>query len=413
MLLVLLILGSISCKPEIQDLSYAGKDIVYLSTLEEPTLDYSSDKTIPIQVQTTYRVSQDTPLEISLEGLNGADLAWIKVTEPSIVIPKGERSTVFHIGVNNQGTPPTQEDSEYNVTIKNLDARHQSIDKDLRIRLQYTQTISLTEDQKELLKKYKEMGLDLSPFIGKVKVKTHVQVPADGLIEGFKYPWEKDYEGYTILTLSPDATETKPILYMDRNPMGLDEFLYYGLRKNTIENYEFWYAEGAGPRFKQIMEAIQWNDKSVETFSAYLDGLKIKTKPDKDGNFVFDNYTTTVETQLDEFKAVPFRYRYSAWDRQKQWMDSGDEEAMNCYLEGGTAEPQTYLNVADVRHSVTVDPRTDKYKKLPKCTGKIDVKQNKMTFFFWIYIENSGDHTAVTVEYQGNPSTAHTTEATH
>ena len=87
-----------------------------------------------------------------------------------------------------------------------------------------------------MLEGYKAKGLDLSKWIGLIPVKVSVEVPPTDGLESLINGMKKVYTGKTVITLSEDATAEQPILKMTNNPMGLTEFMYDMLRKETVEN---------------------------------------------------------------------------------------------------------------------------------------------------------------------------------
>ena len=101
--------------------------------------------------------------------------------------------------------------------------------------------------------------------------------PTDGLeslINGMK----KVYTGKTVITLSEDATAEQPILKMTNNPMGLTEFMYDMLRKETVENDMYWYydvEEGEVNPYMAMMELIGLSKTSLETFEMTLDNIRV------------------------------------------------------------------------------------------------------------------------------------------
>lgn len=381
----------VSCSSE-QSFEYLGKNMVYLEAEEEPVLSVANNKEIPIKLMTINRATKDIKVEVVITPLAGAEKEGIEVVEKELILKAGEREITFHIR-RGSGYYPTTSISEYEVGVRTLSEEEIAVHRPLRIRLKSFSEIKLTSEQKRLLEIYKQKGMDLTSFIGIVKVETTVEVPPEGLIEGFKDPWTKKYEGVSVITLSEKSTEEQPVLKMTSNAMGAEEFFYFGLRKNTIENYEFWYGEYAAPLFKDIRELISWTDKSVETFSTSLDNIRIAEK-DSEGNFTIEFLRKEKNLPV----LVPFEFNYSAWSRQKVLIDKGNEKAIDCHERGASADPGRYLNTADV----TFDDFSDEGGAMPPCIGKWDVKENSWEFYFFTYIECAGNHTVVRTKYMGS-----------
>lgn len=64
------------------------------------------------------------------------------------------------------------------------------------------------------------------------------------------------------------------MLDMTENPMGMTEYLYKTLRQLTVDDNEYFALEDDGSGL-ELMELINWNDKSEESFTVSLPGLKI------------------------------------------------------------------------------------------------------------------------------------------
>lgn len=392
--LLLLLIFLCSCKDENKIEEYVGINTIYLETVKDPTLTLGENGAIAVTLKSVQRAIRDTRFNFTILPLEEADGNWAKIKETEIVLKKGEREVTFHIVANDAATP-TKELSQFDLTIEQMPDKRMELKSPLRFGLLNVTVPTLTENQLKLIEGYKAKGIDLSPFLGKVKVKTTVNIPAGGLIKDFENPAEKTYEGFSIITLSDKSTAEQPILNMTHNAMGMSEFFYFAVRKETIENYEFWYGEYAGPLFKEIRELINWTDKSVEEFKVTLDTIKIAEKNGDKFSIKYlgkgkDNYD-------DEINVIPFGFEYTAWDRQKKLIDKGNLKAIECHEQGASAMPNRYINLS----SITVDSYDEK-KPMSPPVGEWSISEKKMRFHFLTSVSDAGWYITVKTEYEGN-----------
>lgn len=87
--------------------------------------------------------------------------------------------------------------------------------------------------------------------------------------------------------MSEYATVDQPILKITENPMGLTEFLYDILRKETVCNDEYWYGEYAGKYYQKMMDLIGLTKDSQETFSVSLDSIRVNMPQNGESNVEF------------------------------------------------------------------------------------------------------------------------------
>ena len=162
------------------------------------------------------------------------------------------------------------------------------------------------------------------PFIGSIKVKTTVFSSEGGSTQDFATEFTREFNGKSIIGLSSSATTSSAVLKMTDNPMGLTEFLYFLLKKNTIEDTEYFTLQ---PNPQKVMGLINWNKNSQETFNVSLDNIEIKTPINgvSEINFIGD----VNKTNESVIKVVPFKMEYTAWDRLKNLAASGNTEAQS------------------------------------------------------------------------------------
>lgn len=375
---------------EKKELTYTGENTIYLSIEKDNVLTTGENGKIGIKLTAVHKAIENHDFEFKIKALEGANPNLVYVKGDKIRLKEGEREVVFYIEAK-EGEKSDIDLLQYELTIENFPHKSMKLDKPLRFNLLNVKVPELTQAQKGLLENYKAKGMDLSPYIGKLRVKVSVKIPADGSIEGFLKPDEKKYEGFSIVTLSEKSTNDKPILKMIYNPMGLNEFFYFAMRKHTIENKENWYSEYTGPAIKGIMELIKWNDKSVESFTSSLDDMIVGAKSSDKSNLMIIGKGE--DAYGDSIDVVPFKFIYSAWDRQKKLIDSGNKQAKEYHEQGGSAYPPRYLNNTGVK--------TDEYGNgiFIESKGTLNFDAKKMKFDFVTSVTDGGDYIVVNVEY--------------
>ena len=163
-----------------------------------------------------------------------------------------------------------------------------------------------------------------------------VEVPPTDGLESLINGMKKVYTGKTVITLSEDATAEQPILKMTNNPMGLTEFMYDMLRKETVENDMFWYydpGEGEVNPYMAMMELIGLSKTSLETFEMTLDNIRVDLPQNGVSNVEFLGERPDIWDETELITIVPFAYDYSAWNRLKEMLDTGDNELAQEYVE--------------------------------------------------------------------------------
>lgn len=391
-LLILLTAFLFACKDDTTK-EYVGINTIYLESEKDPVLTIGENGTIAIRLKTVQRAYRDTPFHLTIKPLEQALSDWVKIKESNIVLKKGEREITFHL-IAKAGVVPDRDLSHFELTIKQMPDERMELKAPLRFRLLNVAVPELTDAQQTLIEGYKLNGINITPFLGKIKVKTTVDIPAGGNIKEFENPQKKIYEGFSVITLSEKSNADIPVLKMVYNPMGMNEFFSFSLKKHTIENYEFWYGEYSGPLFKEIRELIDWNDKSIERFSATLDNIRIGKKQ---GDKISIEYIAEgVDGIGYPIMHIPFQFEYSAWNRQKKLIDKGNLKAIECHEQGASAYPCMYLNNTDILHNMY----DEKQKMHDTALGKWLLSEQKMQFSFLTTVNQAGDYISVTVEYE-------------
>lgn len=396
--------ASTACNEE-KATGYSGTNKIYLSAENNNAVIVESDNT-PLKVEVTltstvetattltFRLEDDTQELLSLEG-------------NPVTIAAGEKSATFQV-VSNVKNLLTE--STY-ITV-GIDAAQlpagMELAEALRIRVNPNPAVpELTEEQKALLAGYKEKyGVDLTAFLGVMKCQTTLNIPGNGTTNEFSTPKTEEIPGQTVITLSEESTADMPVLKMVDNPMGLTEYLYWVFRQNTIDDDEWWNSTdvSASPSTHKLMELIDWTPTSNETFNVTLDGIKCQniTASGADLDILGEAKACSGIKGYEDYEiiyspVVPFEYTFSAWDRQKAILDTGDAEMIETYISGGSAEPSYYLFAASCSQT---DADDWGFENLIDNKGHIDFEKGEMTFDFNIAHNCAGDYTIVNVTYK-------------
>ncbi|MDO4229574.1 MAG: DUF4929 family protein [Capnocytophaga sp.] len=385
------ILGSlISCsKDNGSDNNYSGANKTFLTAEGTSTLVIGEDpKQISAKLTLTNAVTTAIEVDLKVTDTNGNATDALVITPNRLEIKAGSREASFSIQLKENITLLEQTRVKINIV------PHQTLTTgdDLYITLQPSATIAeLTDAQKKLLEGYKANGMDITPFLGKLSVKTKVYSPAGDYSKYFTEAFEKTFEGKTIITLSEQATASKPVLKMTENPMGAVEFFYDVLRKNTVEDDEYFLKLPLSPR---LMELITWNKDSQETFSATLDGIEVENPQGNISNLNYVHEFTNYNN--DTYNLVPFIFEFSAWNRLKKLIDENNTEAKEYHAQGSTSYPNFFIN------NSSIDTDELGGGAFVPTTGSIDFAKGIMKFTFLSYHSLSGDYLKFEVEYNLN-----------
>ena len=365
---------------------YSGKNQVYITAQGDKTLTIGeSNQKIDAKVTLTNPVTQNTNLTLKAVDANGQPSSLITFSQNPITIAKDSKEVAFEVKLS----PNAALTKEQRLKITFESAAELVAKEDLNIVVKPTPAIeALTDAQRTLLDGYKAKGIDLYPFIGSIKVKTTVFSSEGGSTQDFATEFTREFNGKSIIGLSSSATTSSAVLKMTDNPMGLTEFLYFLLKKNTIEDTEYFTLQ---PNPQKVMGLINWNKNSQETFNVSLDNIEIKTPINgvSEINFIGD----VNKTNESVIKVVPFKMEYTAWDRLKNLAASGNTEAQSILDSDGTSNPQYYVNNDNIL--------TDEYEvgNWKASKGSINFQNKTMSFEFLVYHTYSNGYVQVKVEY--------------
>ncbi|MDO4881060.1 MAG: DUF4929 family protein [Capnocytophaga sp.] len=390
----LAVLTFIGCsKDNDSQVQYSGENRVYITAEGDKSLTIGeADQKIEAKISLTTKVDTNTSLQLKVVDAQGQTSDLVSLSANPISIQKDGKEATFTITLAENKS--VTEEQRLKVTFEPVTGL--TAQEDLQIVVKPSLTIaSLTTAQRQLLDAYKAKGMDLYPFMGKVKVTGSIFSPADGY-DDFATEFTRPIEGNSIISLSETASDT-PVLTMTENPMGLTEFWYYLLRKNTVENTAYFplteeEKEYASPVAQAISRLINWNASSQETLAVTLDNIKIGTPTNGVSQIEFiHKQTNKYDTEIS---VVPFQFTYSANERFKKLIAEGNAEALENDGQDGGPNPALYLNHTDILK--------DEYSGVgfKASSGTINFTEKKMTFEFLISHEKGGGYINVKVEYQ-------------
>lgn len=273
-------------------------------------MDNATDQ-LEIEVLLISSLPETLELEFALNNNNVNDKIIAEIVNPKITLPPREKKAVLTIASKTNRVLTEATKIQINLTKNSSSLK---LEKNLEITVIPLKNVeNLTPAQIELLDGYKKQGLDLYPLMGEINF------PGNEYFLPLNQPKLIPITGKTVLTLSDKATAEKPVLKMVSNPMGIKAYLYSLFRTITIDDKEIWTAQ---PASQAIMELINLTPESQETFWVTLDDIEIDVKTKK-----VSFWGKGINMYEDEFTIVPFIFEYSAWNRLKALVDSGDPYA--------------------------------------------------------------------------------------
>lgn len=406
----------VACGEDEETTGYKGKNTVTLAIESgATTLIEDEDEAVTVSVTLDRAYNQAVNLSVLVQGTEPERLV---VTPQPVTIAAGSTMAMFKVQSSKQGN--LAEQLQYTLTCGDLQSDMQmgsTVTINLRPR---TGMDDLTDTQLALIESWKNnYGVDVTPWMGQVSLEGDVTEPGEGSTEPFMEQKNYKLDGKSVITLGEGCTEDKIVLKMVDNPLGMTNVLYDWLRKNTVEDEEYFTQGYGGPI---VMELINWNKNTQETFNVSLDGIEIDlTKAQTtDGVTTFDikfveegtAYVlgldgNPVEVVYDEEAGpepafyskeswIPFKYEYTAWSRLLQKVAENDDSALELFNTDGTADPEYYLLPSDVNYDV-FDSEENNFYVQPK--GSVNFQDGTMEFVFPADHTYAGGYARVNVKY--------------
>ena len=371
----------------------------------------SEDATEPVivDVMLSYYVEATTTINFALTG-NDGDI--LRLENNIIEIPANQKAAQVKVYSNNRNSLTSEQSVTLTIASSNNDKIVLSNPWIIKV-APAAQEGDLTEEQKALIAGYKEnLGIDLYRMLGKLSCKVKVAFPyiggddKDYFNDGNE---TREFTAETVITLSENATPEKPVLKMVSNPMGMNDFMFEMLRKNTTEDvYEGWYYY---PHSIAVMNAAGYapadDDKymiaATETFEMTLDNIAIEN-----GEITFVQEVEDIYG--DMINSVPFEYNFSLWNKLQAKSEEivevdeyGDGEMVEytmgeLFEYGASMDPKQYLMLSTISEDYFENEPSDWVE--PKAIYDFENGTFKFVFPFDMY--NSYGYQNVEVTYTMN-----------
>lgn len=368
-----------SCSEE-QKKEFEGTNFL-LMTANKTIINEMDSEAVKITLELTKAINTNLKVKVSIKQDDGI----LSLAKNEITIDAGKRTAEVMLTSNQKER--LNKTTIYDIEAEIASAEVKLKEKAIKITVNPSPNVpALTDKQLKLIEGYKtKYGVNITKFLGMVECKARVHNNPNESYSKLSSPFVKEYKGKTLITLSESSTEDTPVFEMKQNPLGLTEYMFWLLKTLTIENEEYWFAEGAGPDYKIITELLDWNKDKPGTFEMSLSNIRLEE---------FNNQTAKVK--FTEEKFVPFVFDYSVWNKQLKLAKEGNAEANRLLDTDGTSNPSYYL----LYSSVIEDEYSDaEWFVAP--TANIDFKANKMTFNFSMDYQQASGYSKMTVEYEG------------
>ena len=379
------------------------------STSGATTITEDATEPVVINVLLSYFVEEATTINFELTG-NEGDI--LRLENNIIEIPANEKTAEIKVYSNNRNSLITEQSVGLIISSSSNDKIVLSNPWTIKVRPASTMP-ELTDDQKAMIAGYKEnLGIDLYRMLGKVSCTVKVSFP---YVEGDDKDYFNDGEdsrtftAESVITLSENATAEKPVLKMISNPMGMDDFMFEMLRKNTTEDvYESWYYY---PYSIAVMNAVGYapgdDDKymiaATETFEMTLDNISIEN-----GEITF--VQEVEDSWGDMINSVPFEYNFSLWNKLQAKSEEivevdeyGDGEMVEytigeLFEYGASMDPKQYLMLS----TITEDYFENEPSDWVEPSASYDFENGTFKFVFPFDMYNSYGYQNVEVTYTMN-----------
>ena len=379
------------------------------STSGATTITEDATEPVVINVLLSYFVEETTTINFELTG-NDGDI--LRLENNIVEIPANEKTAEIKVYSNNRNSLITEQSVGLIIASSSNDKIVLSNPWTIKVRPASTMP-ELTEEQKAMIAGYKEnLGIDLYRMLGKVSCTVKVSFP---YVEGDDKDYFNDGEdsrtftAESVITLSENATAEKPVLKMISNPMGMDDFMFEMLRKNTTEDvYESWYYY---PYSIAVMNAAGYapadDDKymiaATETFEMTLDNISIEN-----GEITF--VQEVEDSWGDMINSVPFEYNFSLWNKLQAKSEEivevdeyGDGEMVEytigeLFEYGASMDPKQYLMLS----TITEDYFENEPSDWVEPSASYDFENGTFKFVFPFDMYNSYGYQNVEVTYTMN-----------
>ena len=368
-----------SCTKE--DDVYDGKNELFLSVQGENKIVETEDKVLNVKILLSKPLEKDSEFTFKLSS-STTDKEVITIVNNPITIKKGAKEA--SLSIKSLKKELLSKSHVFTIELDKSNNTDVMFHAPMKINVAPSpKAIPLTKEAEALLVKYKAKGFDISKCIGFMNVKVHIIYPGGGSDSFFANKEEKDIEGKTFVTISENASESKILLKMTNNAMGIEQYLYNIYRHETVLS-EFWPLQ---PAPQVAMRLANYTKDSDETFTCTLNNIELQS--DKSSVNILG---TKTDSYGDELPVIPFDFTFTAWDRLKKLVEGKNLEAVEANKQGGTLDPQAFLNYSRIDSD---DWGTGIWKKT---SATYDMSTGKMKFTFCMDHASAGDYIIFEVE---------------
>ena len=381
------LLSFVGCEPTTGNEGYEGTNYIYLeSDGGRTTIWEQDDAPLAVKVSLTTALEADLSLTFALEGTAGV----LELKGNPVTIKAGEKTATVEIVSLNAGKLEAK--TNYTLTLDAANSLPEGVALKSGFQFAVTPELvadALTSDQMAIIEAYKKTsGVDLSKYIGYVNVSTVIT----GITLDTYEPFEQTVTGKTLITLSEASTADAPVLKMLANPMGIEDHMYGRLDTLTVDN-EIWLDESeyADPCFGILMNGINWNTDSQETFQMSLDGIKFSA-----GSVAFVG--EGVNQYEEAITIVPFEYSFTAYDREVLAIESLSKD-MEYWTSDATANPAYHLNNTDITEEYAMEEYGEESNWVE---ASATISNDALVFTFCMATAMDEDYTRVVATYTPN-----------
>lgn len=412
--------GTSACSDKNDGPTLESKNHLYLTLEGNNGITDNTDESLQVKVELSDKPREATSIEFSVENdPNGA----FKISDNPIRFEAGQTSASFYISLAKNFAYTEQQ--SMTIAVKNLDEEKFTLSQTVNFFFYPSKEAEqLSEEQRLLIAGYQEkLGLNLMPWLTDITIdeaKSSISFPGEGYRAPFVEAANITLKGTTSLTLSSKADSDNVVLKMSANPMGMADYLHTSLRRLTIEDAEYFTNEDAGESLS-VMEMLNWNKDSHETFDVTLDNIRVVNYDSKTGvadiefveegpNYILDSKGNPIYS--DDFEdylvysystsRIPFKYSFSPWDRFLTLYEQNDPKARELIMYTNILpSPYAHLGMNDVLDNYwafdTEEP--DKVDLYTHPKGSIDFINGTMSFEFPFDHEDQYGYSLVKVTY--------------
>lgn len=367
---------------------------IYFTTTSPTTLVQGSELKVDVHMTLSLAVTEATSFELTSVG----DASEFLVFEPqTVTVTAGNNTADFTVSLSSEAE--ITEEAVASIHVKNLN--EEKFDIKNTVMISVVPPAQIDEAETAFARAYEAAtGIDLTPWFGDVELTGTIEFPGGGNRSSFTEPTTIQLSGTTTFHLNPASTLDNVILDMTANPMGMSAYLHETFRKLTVEDLEFFALEDednfGGP---ELMQLIDWNANTTETFKVTLPGLAINIEPNQqvgtvsfvkegenfylnpDGEPFVDSEGEPIYMTWNDSR-IGFEYSYSAWDRNLAKIMGGDPTAVELLGYGITAHPGAWLGMSSVLEDEWGLEEDGEESLFCEPTGVVDFGKHTMTFEF-------------------------------